>query len=199
MTLLETRANYWVFNSVVLTPLCWYLTDLSMNCRAYHQNESVQTKKKTHALAGSFKKKKIVTSRPIFESWFFFLYLPPSSTSHSLSQSSPIDFRFFFIIDFLKQKHFAVSLQCLKKNLRVHLWSIFYWVEFLQKLIANEDKIKARKGFNKKPSFFVLVQEKPTYKKMSATISALFFFPFDLIFYLKEEKSNECATLGDQH
>lgn len=92
-----------------------------------------------------------------------------------------------------------MSLQCLKKNLRVHLWSIFYWVEFLQKLIANEDKIKARKGFNKKPSFFVLVQEKPTYKKMSATISALFFFPFDLIFYLKEEKSNECATLGDQH
>ena len=40
--------------SVVLTPLCWYLTDLSMNCRAYHQNESVQTKK-THAHAGSFK------------------------------------------------------------------------------------------------------------------------------------------------
>lgn len=60
-------------------------------------------------------------------------------------------------------------------------------------------KFKARKGFNKKPSFFVLVQEKPTYKKMSATISALFFFHFDFIFYLEEEKSNECATLGDQH
>lgn len=39
-------------------------------------------------------------------------------------------------------------------------------------------KFKARKGFNKKPSFFVLVQEKPTYKKMSATISALLFFFF---------------------
>lgn len=63
-------------------------------------------------------------------------------------------------------------------------------------------KFKARKGFNKKPSFFVLVQEKPTYKKMSATISALLFFFFfhcDFIFYLEEEKSNECATLGDQH
>lgn len=199
MTLLETRANYWVFNSVVLTPLCWYLTDLSMNCRAYHQNESVQTKKKTHALAGSFKKKKNCNISSDFWKLIFFslftaiLNFPQSVTIFSNR------FSFFFIIDFLKQKHFAVSLQCLKKNLRVHLWSIFYWVEFLQKLIANEEKIKARKGFNKKPSFFVLVQEKPTYKKMSATISALFFFPFDFIFYLEEEKSNECATLGDQH
>lgn len=77
---------------------------------------------------------KNVTSRPIFESYFFFhlLTATPQFPSDSLSQSSPIEFRFFTIELFLNKKHFAVSLQCLKKNLRVHLWSIFYWVEFLQ-------------------------------------------------------------------